>query len=250
MALEGMVKTPFGEVKKKTAAIVGIGGVGLLGIVYYRSKKNAGSSTPATSSDTSSTDSTDSSNIDPATGYPYGSAEDVQALQSQQMIGGGFGSVYGGGPGGSTTPGTTPGAFTTNAQWSQYAEDYLVNTVGLNASDVGNALGKYLTGQPVTSDMVVIINQAIAFAGAVPVPGANGNPPGFNQVSGGSTVAVPNVIGMETGAGDRQITGAGLKFAHATLKGGVGSTITALSPPAGTQVPIGSTVNVTFKEKK
>lgn len=244
--LEGTIHTPMGNVSKKTALIVGVGGVGVLLIAYYRSKKNAASSA-ASSTDTSQ--STDSANIDPATGFPYGSPEDIQALQSQQMIGGGFGPVYGGGgnPGGGT-PGQ-PGTFTTNAQWSQYAEDYLVNTVGLNASDVGLALGKYLTGQAVTTDQVTIINQAIAFAGPVPVPGANGNPPGFTEVPGGNTVAVPNVVGMETAAGDRQITSAGLKFSHAPLKGGVGSTITALNPPAGTQVALGSTVNVTFKEK-
>lgn len=252
MALEGNVKTPFGNVSKKTAVIVGGGGVLLLGIVWYRSKK-AGAGSSSTSSSTDATASTDQSNIDPATGFPYGSPEDVAALQQQQMIGGGFGPVFGGGtPGGTTGPG--PGSFTSNGQWAQYAEDYLVNTVGEPAADVGNALGKYITAQPVDTTGKGYINQAIAFAGFPPVAGANGNPPGIVDGPGGppppGNVTVPDVIGMETDAGQRAIVSAGLKVSRSQkLKPGVGSTIVTQSPNGGTQVASGSTVTITIKEK-
>ena len=252
MALEGTVKTPFGNVSKKTAVIVGGGGLGLLIIVWYRSKKNAGSSS---SSSTDTTASTDQSNIDPATGFPYGSPEDVAALQQQQMIGGGFGPVYGGGnPGGSGNP-PGPGSFTDNGQWAQYAEDYLVNTVGEPAADVGSALGKYLTAQPVDTTAKGYINQAIAFAGYPPVAGPNGNPPGIVDGPGGpppgQQVPVPNVVGMETDAGQRAIVAAGLKVSRTQkLKSGVGSTIVSESPAAGTMVNTGSTVSITIKEKR
>lgn len=246
--LEGTIHTPMGNVQKKTALIVGVGGGGVLLIAYYRSKKNAASASTSTSTDTSQS-ATDSSNIDPATGFPYGSPEDVAALQQQQLAGGGFGPVFGGGNPGGGQPGT-PGTFTTNAEWSQYAEDYLVNTVGLSATDVGLALGKYLTGQPVTSDQVTIINQAIAFAGPVPVPGGNGNPPGFTEVQGGTNVAVPNVVGMETDAGQRAIVAAGLTVNRSQkLQPGRGSTIVSQSPTGGTQVAKGSAVTITIKEK-
>lgn len=253
MALEGTVNTPMGKVNKKTLAIVGGGGVLLLGIVWYRSKKASGSS----SSSTDTTAQTDQSNIDPATGFPYGSPEDVQALQSQQMIGGGFGPVYGGGgtPGGTTGPG--PGSFTDNGQWAQYAEDYLVNTVGQPAADVGNALGKYLTAQPVDTTGKGYINEAIAFAGFPPVSGPNGNPPGIVDGPPGppppppGQVTVPNVIGMETDAGQRAIVAAGLVVSRSQkLKPGVGSTIVTQSPSAGTKVNSGSTVTITIKEKR
>lgn len=254
MALEGTVKTPLGNVSKKTAAIVGVGGVGLLAIVWYRSKKAGASSSSASTTDT--TASTDQSNIDPATGFPYGSPEDVAALQQQQMIGGGFGPVFGGGtPGGTTGPG--PGSFTSNGQWAQYAEDYLVNTVGEPAADVGNALGKYITAQPVDTTGKGYINQAIAFAGFPPVAGPNGNPPGIVDGPPGppppppGQVAVPNVVGMETDAGQRAITGAGLVVSRSQkLKPGVGSTIVSESPAAGTMVNTGSTVTITIKEKR
>lgn len=256
MALEGTVKTPFGNMSKKTVAIVGGGGVLLLGIVWYRSKKAGASSSSASSTDTTA-QSTDQ-NIDPATGFPYGSPEDVAALQQQQMIGGGFGPVFGGGtPGGTTGPG--PGSFTDNGQWAQYAEDYLVNTVGQPAADVGNALGKYLTAQPVDTTGKGYINEAIAFAGFPPVSGPNGNPPGIVDGPGGpppppppppGNVTVPNVVGMETDAGQRAIVAAGLTVNRTQkLKPGVGSTIVSQSPAAGTQVAKGSPVAITIKEK-
>jgi hypothetical protein len=177
MALEGTLNTPLGKVPKKGAVIVGVGGAAVLGIVWYRSKQQAASSTDA--------NATGNSDIDPATGFPYGSPED-QAAQSQiQASSGGYGPLYnyglGGGGGYNPTP-QGPGSYTSNAQWAQAAEDYLVNTIGEHASDVGNALGKYITGQAVTSDQKAFIEQAIAFAGAVPVPAGDGFPPSIRDV--------------------------------------------------------------------
>ena len=178
MALEGTLNTPIGKVPKKGALFVGVGGAAVLGIVWYRSKQQAAQS----STDTSQTDQ---SNIDPATGFPYGSAEDVAAEQQIQASSGGYGPLYnyglGGGGGYNPNP-QGPGSYTSNAQWAQAAEDYLVNTVGESPTDVGNALGKYLTGQAVTSDQKAFIEQAIAFAGAAPVPGTDGFPPSIRDM--------------------------------------------------------------------
>jgi hypothetical protein len=187
MALEGTLNTPIGKVPKKGAVIVGVGGAAVLGIVWYRSKQQASQAA------TSSTSSTDSSNIDPATGYPYGSAEDVAAEQQLQGQSGALGPLYdpqyyggygGGGYGGGFPGPQGPGTFTSNAAWSQAAEDYLVNTIGESAPDVGNALGKYITAQPVTPDQEAFINQAIAFAGYPPVPGPDGFPPSMKNAPG------------------------------------------------------------------
>ena len=177
MALEVTLQTPFGKVSKKTALIGGVGLAGVLGIAWYRSRQ-----TPA---DTSTTDQTSSADIDPATGFPYGSTEDVAALQADQNYAGGYGPIYyGGGGGGGFGPGDQPvgpGSFTSNSQWAQYAEDYLVNQIGLSGADVGNALGKYITGQPLTDTMVSIVNQAIAFADKPPIAGVDGYPPAFKH---------------------------------------------------------------------
>jgi hypothetical protein len=192
MALEGDMKTPIGPVKKKTAAIVGAGGILIIGIVWYRTKQqNAAAATTATDQ---------SGNIDPATGLPTGSPEDLAALQAQNQgqfdsssfTGGqvtGYTSsgqpVYSPGAGafGSVPPNTGPGTFTSNGQWSQYAEQYLVDNAGGDAATVGNALGKYITGQPVTPDQTQIIDSAIAFAGYPPIAGPAGNPPGINTIN-------------------------------------------------------------------
>lgn len=188
MALEGTLKTPIGPVPKKTAAWVGVGAAAILGIVWYRTKNAAATATNQTSTD-----------INPQTGYPYGSPEDIAALQQMGVGVSNVGANYqtgnvigydqygnpiysGGGGGGYPAPNSGPGTFTNNAQWSQYAEQYMVDTAGADAATVGNALGKYITGQAVTADQRAIIQQAIAFAGFPPLPGPNGNPPGILDV--------------------------------------------------------------------
>jgi hypothetical protein len=199
--LEGTVKTPFGTASKKTVALIGGGGLLVVGVVWYRTKKAGGSSATSGTSSSTATD-----NIDPATGYAYGSPEDQAALASQSSgypaYGGGYG--YGGGSGippsqnGQGIAGEGPGGFTSNANWAQYAEEYLANTVGADPIVVGNALGKYITGQAVTAEQAQVIDQAIAFAGYPPVAGPNNHPPAINISQnggggGGNTVTVPNV---------------------------------------------------------
>lgn len=195
MALEGTVKTPFGVMQKKTAAIAGVGLTGVLGIAWYRSKKAkadaaAASTTSAGAlSDPNAIDPAtglpysqegvgydQTSNIDPATGYPYGSSEDQSAYMSQAGYSGysGYGGNYPTNP--SANP-VGPGSFTNNQMWAQYVEDYMTNTVGGNAAEIGNAVGKYLTGQAVTSTQKSLIEQAIAFGGYPPVNGVSGFPP-------------------------------------------------------------------------
>ena len=157
-ALEGTLKTPFGVVQKKTALIVGGGLAGILGIAWYRSKKQAqdAGATP-----------TDATTIDPASGYAYGSPEEAAFLAQQ----GGYVDTSGVGaipgyassqppPPAYPTPNSGPGTFTTNGAWAQYVEDYLVNQAGGDAAKVGNAVGKYITGQPVTPDQRNLIQHA------------------------------------------------------------------------------------------
>lgn len=199
MALEGSVTTPVGKISKKTALITGGGLTAVLGIVWYRSKKTAA----ATNAQTTDTTNLDPSIYDTSTGQtwaseglgPYGQDPSAQMDSSSftggQVIGydGSGQPIYGpaGGSFGTPTPNSGPGTFTSNGQWSQYAQSYLADTVGLNASTVSEALGAYIEGRPVTDAEVAIISQAIAFAGVPPVSGTTGNPPGFNHVATGGT---------------------------------------------------------------
>jgi Fibronectin type III domain len=171
--------TIAGHQVPKTLAFGGGALVVVAAIVYYRRKQASSSaSSAAAAAGTSSTDT--AAGIDPATGFPYGSPEDQAALAS---MGSGFGYPGGGLGGGSGGPlPTGGGGFTVNSQWAQAAETYM----GSNGNDaIAAALGKYLTGQPVTQDQAQIIEEAIAAEGNPPVNGPNGMPPSFKTIPGG-----------------------------------------------------------------
>lgn len=192
MAEGGTVKLPgIGPVKKQTAlALAGVAGVVVI-IAVYRSKKAAAAgTTAAATTDPNAVDpatgltyaqeaagGTGGYGIDPATGVPY----------AQEAGGGGYG--YGSGvaypvtPGGGSTGGLP--LFTDNASWAQYAESYMVNQLGGDPNTIGNALGKYITGQPVTAAQQSLVEQAIAFAGQPPVNGQGGFPPSMHLQSTG-----------------------------------------------------------------
>lgn len=209
MALEGTMHTPLGNLPKKEVAIGGGLLAAVLGIVWIRSR-NAGANAAADSG------ATDTSTLDPAvydtdTGQtwaseglgPYGQDPNGGQFDSSSFTGGQvigydsqgnpiYGPVGGSGGGNFTNPNSGPGTFTSNANWDQYATDFLVNTLGQDGPTVSKALGAYLAGSPVTDSQVAIINQATGVAGMPPVTGANGMPPNFNHVgssNGGGTVA-------------------------------------------------------------
>lgn len=176
--LEGTVHTPMGDVKKKQLVIGGALAL-LVGVYVYRKKQSAAA---AASSQTAGSGASPSAATDPATGYPYGSAEDTAALQASAMASyGGYAGGAGGGGGGSlsTPPTSTPG-FATNAAWAQAAEAYLTQN-GADPTTVSAALGKYLTGQQVTDAQAAVIQSAIAFEGYPPVSGQDSYPPSIRQ---------------------------------------------------------------------
>lgn len=166
----------FGTNVPKPVAYGGGAAILIGGMFYYRKNK-------ANAAQQASIDQAGSSEIDPATGYPYGSAEDAAALNAQgnyqspsQFAGGYSGSAGAAVPYGSQAPGT----FTSNAQWAQYVEQYEVDNMNADGATVGNAIGKYLSGQPLTTDaMVSMVQSAIAIGGYPPVSGSNGYPPGY-----------------------------------------------------------------------
>jgi hypothetical protein len=135
--------------------------------------------------DGSSGDPVDPYSTDPATGQTYGD-EGQFASGSGQMTDLGYGGGY-------YPPGVAGGGvtYTTNAQWSQAAEAYLTNTVSADPATVAAALGKYITGQPVTEAQVSVIEQAIAFGGQPPVEGPGGYPPSFHPASSGGGTGTP-----------------------------------------------------------
>lgn len=173
--LEGTLNTPLGDVKKSTAVLIGGGLIVVIGVGWYRTRKATQSSAAGANME-----------IDPATGYAYGSPEDAAALANQtRYVTPPSGSPSGGGPE------VGPGSFTNNAQWAQYVETYMVqNNLVTDPSLLSAALGKYLAGQVPNADESNLIHQAIAYGGLPPAAGKDGYPPSIrnappNPPSGG-----------------------------------------------------------------
>lgn len=163
----GDIETPLGKIPRKYAVV---GGVVLVAVValWYRNKKAAAASVATAGG----------SEVDPATGYAYGSAEDAAALSAQANYQTAS-TPYTSGSGGANYTGV--GTFTNNAEWAQAAEQYLTAEGAVDSASLSVALGKYITGSPVdTTTQQPLIESAIAVEGYPPVSGANGFPPNLN----------------------------------------------------------------------
>lgn len=271
--MSGTVKVPgIGPVKKQTAMLVSGGVVLLIGIVLYRKKQASDAANAATAANSSAASSATQGSIDPETGYPYGSSQDeaaLAALQNQILpteTSQGDGEIIGyddeGNPiygvGGSS--GGLTSNFTTNAQWAQAAQQYLVNTAGADSATVNIALGEYITGQAVSATQQQVVEQAIAYENLPPVAGPNGFPPSINTgtpsttAPGGSKVTLPKYNGMRVEDCTASLTKLGL-VGHfspslASRKPNVAYYIESMTPAGGSSVAAGSTVDFGIGTKK
>lgn len=243
--LEGTVATPFGHLPK-TGVAVAVGGVALvLGVAWYRSK-NAAAATPAVDPN-----ATDPNATDPALD-PYSSGN-AGLNTGGYYDGSGNWIPYGPQSSGGSSPGTPgPGSFTNNSEWSQYVQQYLTGTTGLDPATVGHAIGNYLTGTAVDDSQITIINQAIAAGDRPPIAGPNGNPPGYIHAGTSpppttTKVSVPKVTGDNYGKAFNTIRNAGLV---PSPDSGVNAAyvITGQSPAAGTKVDKGAIVKLTYRK--
>lgn len=262
----------FGSQVKKGYVIAG-GGVIVIAVGYGWYKNRQSAATNASTASTPSAPSTaagyagvggdsyppdgtegdpgDPNSTDPASGQTYG---------DESQFASGYGSLgdtgYGGYSGSAYyPPGVTGGytTYTTNGQWAQAAESYLTSTAGASEVTVAAALGKYITGQPVSADQMSIIEQAIAFTGQPPQQGTDGYPPSIRQQgtstpppAAGNSVKLPNVVGMKYGQAYNKLTAAGLKVSPA--KANSSYAITAQQPPGdGRNVTKGGTIKLTVK---
>jgi hypothetical protein len=259
MALDGTVKLPgMGTVKKKTA-YGAAGAIVLVLVIYWFRQRKTAAAAPAAGNAGVFTDPAGNSCTapNPATGYCPGTAEDQQALaaagglapfDTSQLGSGGLGGYYYPPGGGTQAAPPGPGNFADNAEWAQYVETYMTGTLNADPATVGNAIGKYLTGQPLTADQVNIVQEAIAYGEKPPVSGADGDPPGFRTAAGGgggggATATVPRVVGQTAGSAHNAITAAGLK-PTASPGQTPNMKVSRTAPDGGTQVPAGSAVAI------
>ena len=165
--LEGTIKTPMGPVQKKTALILG-GGVAVIGVIVWYRQRNAAADTPV---------ATDGE-INPATGYVYGSPEDAAALAAQA----GYVSPPANPSGGSGSIPPSNLGYATNGQWVQSVIQYMIdNDLVQDSSQLSSALGKYITGAYCSDTDVSLVQQAIAVQGFPPLAGPTGYPPSINR---------------------------------------------------------------------
>lgn len=161
-----------------------LGGVGLVLVLILKHRSSSSSAAAGTGTDPAGNTGV----INPATGYVYGSPEDLAAAATSAAVS--TPDTGGAGGGGSVGDQVTNGPpFTSNAAWSQYAVSVLENS-GYDPGALSNVLGLYLNGQPVTAAQKNDIDAAVGVAGYPPVPGAGGYPPAINvsgSVTGGGT---------------------------------------------------------------
>ena len=252
---EGTLTLPGGlKVKKNVAIGIGVAAVGIGAYAYYRNKQAQSTAQVDTGAQ-----------IDPQTGYPYGSQQDTAALaqlsgqtlptaNNASFVGGQiigydqYGNpIYGSGAGGFGGSGFGgPGGFSSNAQWTQAAESLMGST---GADAIAAALGKYLLGADLTEDQVTIVQQAIAAEGFPPVPGPNGFPPSYKTAQppsgggGGGTAnpAVNPVQGLHAVARTTQIDVSWKATPNATsylVKAHLGSRVVDQQSATGTSITL------------
>lgn len=184
---EGGSGSSFGFLSQKTGPFplwVWIaGGIGIWYLVLG-GKKGSGTASPAAQQSQTGYGTDPAGNtgyIDPQSGYVYGSAEDIAALQQQGQV---AANTY------SSSGSTVANQYPDNATWGRAAVNYLVG-IGIDPTQATEAVQQYLAGQQLTSQQQGDVNLAIQAIGAPPqLPGPVGTPPG-NVVpppgGGGST---------------------------------------------------------------
>lgn len=250
------------------AAFAGLGVVGVLIIVYYRNKKSSAAATTAAAGTTAAGLAT------PATGgsdpYPwdgtYNNPSDPYSMDTSAGItygdeaagigGSGFPFTGGGGSGsggGGTGQGGGP-PFSNNTEWAGWVIPRLeANDPNLSTTDVQNAIGDYLNGQPVPAGLKNIVFDAIAIGGDPPNPGPNGYPPKIQTGGGpppGKTVRVPKVDGLRVEDATGVLTRAGLRYRFGTRQPGKPYWVYSQTPGAGATVSAGSYVDLGITDHK
>jgi hypothetical protein len=181
---KGTVKL-FGKPVSKKTLYIGLAVVaGVLGYAYYSKRKSAAAGGTGTAAA--------AGNIDPQTGYPYGSTQDAAALQQTGQPGyntSGYGAgaidpntgipyanevagLGGGGGGGTTT--TTPAQSVTIAQWEQECISNL-EAGGVDQATIANAsagLPRYLAHLSLTPAQATGVQLAVGLTGPPPGGGS------------------------------------------------------------------------------
>jgi hypothetical protein len=254
------------------------GGILVVGYALYKHHASTGSWSPFSTSTTTSAGS--AASIDPITGLAYSNDSATDPITGQTYLAEAqqYGSVaaaeasvsaYGTStasgsgipvnpaspiPAGSINTPVGTSVYTSNAAWAQAVQAGLEDVSGstsYDGTDIGTALGAFLTQTPVTAAQAKVINVAIGEYGPPPsgnlqviqAPVSVSSPP---PSSGTGQVQVPEVAGQTAGAAHNAITAAGLKPADPDASRAMEPQDKVLSttPAGGSVVNKGSTVTI------
>lgn len=150
-------------------------------LYLYFKKRNAATAASGAANATQTDASGTSGNIDPATGYVYGTTADTQALAADN-------SSTGQTSGGSGS--TVAGQYATNQAWAEAAINYLVG-LGIDPVEANSAVTQYVSSQILTTQQQADVNLAVQGIGGPPNPPTPGNapPPVQTPPSPGATTA-------------------------------------------------------------
>jgi hypothetical protein len=167
--------------------------IGVAMVLYIREKQSGGSlsslfggsSSSASAVPNQQTDPAGNiGTIDPATGYVYGTPEDLAALAANNA---GTSSGTSGGTG------TVGGSYADNNTWGVAAINYLVG-LGIDPTTANEAIESFLASQPLTSVQQADVNLAIEGLGAPPQPpGPVGNTPAPTTTPPPATTPPPTI---------------------------------------------------------
>jgi hypothetical protein len=163
-----MVKLPGGHGLDKKQTIALVAGIGLVGGYVILKRRNTGAAASAADAATSGTDG---SAIDDGSGLDYGDSSGLYPYGDSTAVAGGYYDPYSGQYIGTGVglPGPVVTTVSSNAAWAQQAEAYMTQ-LGYGPVTVGNAIGKYLSGQGLTPSQEAIVQAAITFEGQPPQP--------------------------------------------------------------------------------
>lgn len=210
-------------------------GVAFVGVWYFLQRRNASSSSagaPGTGTDPAG----NTGEINPATGYVYGSPEDTASLASQGGSGGGSG---GSGGGSGSSGGTT---YSDNNAWAEAAINYLVG-LGDDATVANAAIEAYLSSQTLTQSQQAMVNSAITALGAPPQPPQPTTGTPIVAPPGGSTTYATN---PPSGLATTSITSTSIGLKWNAASNATGYTITSKTGSAAAKSVTSTTPSATI----
>lgn len=173
-------------------------------IWWYLKNRSSGGTSTGGGSQTDPAGNT--GDINPSTGYVYGSPED-QAASSANT--GDSSSITG------TGGATVAGAYPDNPTWASAAINYLVG-IGIDPTAANSAITQFLASQSLTTQQQADVNSAIQRLGAPPDPPQPGTAPSpiVSPPSAGTVYATNPPTGLAVSS--KATTSVGLKWNKAT----------------------------------